>query len=121
MITCSIKQKGHYSKYFKEQPIENAEYVFAVQQVALIQDTQKLLQAVTLHIPIDSVQPTLIEELTDLCDKNKGNTALQIEIFDDTKQNLITFGAPPIQMTQDFYRWIKKQRLDSTLDMSVQV
>ena len=121
MITCSIKQKGHYSKYFKEQPMENAEYVFAVQQVALIQDTQKLLQAVTLHIPIDSVQPTLIEELTDLCDKNKGNTALHIEIFDDTKQNLITFGAPPIQMTQDFYRWIKKQRLDSTLDMSVQV
>jgi DNA polymerase-3 subunit alpha len=121
MINCSIKQRGYYLKYFKQQPLEEAEYTFAVQQVALIQDAQKLLQSITLHIPLEKVQPTLIEELADITSTNNGETAMNIVIYDDTKQNMITFNAPPLTITQPFYHWLQYQRLDKTLDFSVQV
>ena len=121
IIQCSIKQKGHYLKFFKPQPLEQAQYTFAVQQVSLIQDAANQLQSITMHIPLDKVQPNLIEELTDMCNNNHGNTLLHMEIYDDTKQNLITFNAPSIKITYDFYHWLQYQRLDKTLDFSVQV
>jgi DNA polymerase-3 subunit alpha len=121
IINCSIKQKGYYLKYFKPQPLEEAEYTFAVQQVSLIQDVQKQLQSISLHIPIEKVQPSLIEELTDMCTTNPGETLLNIVIYDDTKQNLITFSASPIKMTQEFYHMLQLQRMDATLDFSVQI
>mgnify|MGYP003295338582 CR=1 FL=1 len=121
MLNCSIKQKGYYLKYFKPQALEEAEYTFAVQQVSLIQDTQNLLQSVTLLMPVEKVQPTLIEELADMCNTHTGETPFNIVIYDDTKQNLINFSAPSIKMKQDFYHWLQFHRLDSTLDFSVQI
>jgi DNA polymerase-3 subunit alpha len=121
MIQCSIKQKGYYLKYFKQQTLEEAEYTFAVQQVSLIQDTQKQLQSITLHVPLEKVQPTFIDELADMCSNNPGETLLHIIISDDTKQNIITFNAAPIKMSKDLYHWLQLQRMDATLDFSVQV
>jgi DNA polymerase-3 subunit alpha len=121
IVNCSIKQKGYYLKYFKPQSLDNAEYTFAVQQVSLIQDTQKLLQSVTLHIPIEKIQPTLIEELADMTSTNTGDTPLNIVIYDDTKQNLITFNASPVKVSQEFYHWLQLQRMDATLDFNVQI
>jgi DNA polymerase-3 subunit alpha len=121
IVNCSIKQKGYYLKYFKPQSLEDAEYTFAVQQVSLIQDTQKLLQSVTLQIPIEKIQPTLIEELADMTSTNTGDTPLNIVIYDDTKQNLITFNASPVKVSQEFYHWLQLQRMDATLDFNVQI
>jgi DNA polymerase-3 subunit alpha len=121
IINCSIKQKGYYLKYFKPQPLEEAEYTFAVQQVSLIQEVQKQLNSITLHIPIEKVQPSLIEELTEMCTTNPGKTLLNIVIYDDTKQNLITFTASPIKMTQKFYHSLQLQRMEAALDFSVQL
>ena len=121
MVHCSIKQKGYYLKYFKPQALEDAEYTFAVQQVALIQDCQKLLQSVTLQIPVEKVQPTFIEELADVCSHSQGETALNMVVYDDTKQNLISFNASPIKITPELYHWLQLQRMDSTLDFTVQI
>ena len=121
IINCSIKQKGYYLKYFKPQPLEEAEYTFAVQQVSLIQEVQKQLNSITLHIPIEKVQPSLIEELTEMCTTNPGKTLLNIVVYHDTKQNLITFTASPIKMTQKFYHSLQLQRMEAALDFSVQL
>ena len=121
MVHCSIKQKGYYLKYFKPQALEEAEYTFAVQQVALIQDCQKLLQSVTLQIPVEKVQPTFIEELADVCTHSQGETVLNMVVYDDTKQNLISFNASPIKITPELYHWLQLQRMDSTLDFTVQI
>jgi hypothetical protein len=121
MINCSIKQKGYYLKYFKPQALEEAEYTFAVQQVSLIQDTQKILQSITLQVPIEKIQPSLIDELAEAVSQNPGNTPLNLVIYDDTRQNLITFNASPVKMSHEFYHWLQMQRMDATLDFTVQI
>ena len=121
MINCSIKQKGYYLKYFKPQALDEAEYTFAVQQVSLIQDTQKILQSITLQVPIEKIQPSLIDELAEAVSQNPGNTPLNLVIYDDTRQNLITFNASPVKMSHEFYHWLQMQRMDATLDFTVQI
>jgi hypothetical protein len=121
IINCSIKQKGYYLKYFKPQPLETAEYTYAVQQVNLIQDMQKHLQSLTMHVPVEAIQPTFIEELVDLTASNPGETVLNITIFDGIKQNMVTFSASPVKISPEFYHWLQLQRLDKTLDFSVQI
>ena len=121
MLHCSIKQKGYYLKYFKPGAIEESEYTFAVQQVSLIQDMHKQLQSISMSVPLEKVQPMFIEELVEFCSSHAGNTPLQLEIYDETRQNLITFSASPIQMAQEFYHWLQMQRMDNTLDFTVQL
>ena len=62
-----------------------------------------------------------VEELAEFCSSHAGNTPLQLEIYDETRQNLITFSASPIQMAQGFYHWLQMQRMDNTLDFTVQL
>ena len=121
IITFSIKQKGYYSKYFRPKAIDEAEYVFAAQQVTLVQDMQQQVKAVTLHIPIENVQPGLIEELAENCELHMGSTPLQLEIYDETRQNLITFTAAPTHISREFYHWLQMQRMDGILDFSVDI
>ena len=102
-------------KWFKPKPIEEAEYEFSLQQVQLIEDAQKHLQSLTLQIPIEQIQPDLIDELTEMTQQHTGNTSLRVNIFDETKQNLITFNAHPIKIDSSFYHWLKMLKLDNII------
>ena len=118
-LTGVIQQRGAHMKWFKPKPVEEAEYEFALQQVQLIQDAQKDLQSITLQIPIENVQPDLIDSLTEMTQKYPGNTPLHIQIFDNIKQNVITFNATPIQLNHTFYNWLKELQTDESLQYKV--
>jgi DNA polymerase-3 subunit alpha len=112
-ISGVIQQKGAHMKWFKPKPIEEAEFEFSLQQVQLIEDAQKHLNSLTLQIPIEQIQPDLIDELTEMTQQHAGLTPLRVNIFDETKQNLITFNAHPIKIDSSFYHWLKMQKLDN--------
>jgi DNA polymerase-3 subunit alpha len=118
-LTGVIQQRGATMKWFKPKPVAEAEYEFSLQQVQLIRDAQKDLQSITLQIPIDNVQPDLIDELMDMTTHHPGETPLRIEIFDTIKQNVITFNASPIRMNQAFYHWLKELESDGVLQYKV--
>ena len=81
----------------------------------------KQLQSISMNIPLEKVQPMFIEELAEFCSSHSGNTPLQLVVYDESRQNLITFSASPIKMSQDFYHWLQMQRMDNTLDFTVQL
>ena len=114
-----MQQRGAHMKWFKPKPVEEAEYEFALQQVQLIQDAQKDLQSVTLQIPIENVQPDLIDSLSDMTQQYPGTTPLRVQIFDTIKQNVITFNASPIRMNHAFYHWLKELEADEVLQYKV--
>ena len=118
-LTGVIQQRGAQFKYFKPKPIEEAEYEFALQQVQLIQDAQKDLRCITLNIPIENIQPDLIDELSEITEKNPGNTPLNIQVFDTIKQNIITFNASPISVNPSVYHWFKDLKAEDVLDYKV--
>ena len=114
-----IQQRGAHMKWFKPKPLEEAEYEFAVQQVQLIKEAQKDLRSITLQIPIENVQPDLIDELMDITKQYPGETSLRLEIFDTIKQNVITFNASPIQMSSELYGQLKELQTDGILSYKI--
>ena len=114
-LTGVIQQRGASMKWFKPKPTEEAEYEFALQQVQMIKDAQKDLRSITLQIPIDNVQPDLIDELTDITQQFAGETPLRIQIFDTIKQNVITFNASPIKIEKESYNWLKEKEQEDVL------
>ena len=107
-LTGVIQQRGAQFKYFKPKPVEEAEYEFSVQQVQLIKEAQKDLRSITLQIPIENVQPDMINELLDITKNNPGETPLRLEIFDTIKQNVITFNASPIGMNYELFHKLQE-------------
>ena len=86
----------------------------------LIQDAQKDLRSVTLQIPIENIQTSLIDDLAEKCEAFAGNIPLHLRVFDEIKQNLITLIAPSIRMDRAFYQWIKQQENEDIFTHIVQ-
>ena len=118
-LTGVIQQRGAQFKYFKPKPVDQAEYEFALQQVQMIKDAQKDLQSITLQIPLENVQPDLIDSLSEITQQHLGTTPLHVQIFDTIKQNVILFNASPICINQTFYRWLKELQADEVLQYKV--
>ena len=107
-LTGVIQQRGAQFKYFKPKPVEEAEYEFSVQQVQLIKEAQKDLRSITLQIPIENVQPDIINELLDITKNNPGEIPLRLEIFDNIRQNVISFNASPIGMNYELFHKLQE-------------
>ena len=118
-LTGAIQQRGAQFKWFKPKPVEEAEYEFALQQVQMIKEAQKDLRCITLHIPLENVQPDLIDDLVEKSKQYEGNTPLRIQIFDTIKQNVIQFNASPIQINKESYHWILEKKEEDKLDYSI--
>ena len=118
-LTGVIQQRGAHMKWFKPKPTEEAEYEFALQQVQLIKDAQNDLHGITLQIPIENIQPDLIDALSEMTQQYSGNTPLRLQIFDTIKQNVITFNASPIRMNHPFYHWLKELQTDEVLQYKI--
>lgn len=118
-LTGVIQQRGAQFKYFKPKPVEEAEYEFAVQQVQLIKEAQKDLRSITLQIPIENVQPDLIDELMDITKNNPGETPLRLEIFDTIKQNVVSFNASPIGMNYELFHQLQELQMEEILTYKV--
>ena len=120
-LSGTIQQRGAQFKFFKPKPIEEAEYEFALQQVQMIKDAQKDLRSITLQIPIENVQPNLIDALLDITQNYPGETTLHIQIFDNIKQNIITFNASSIRMTSKLFHTLQELQTDEVLQYKVEV
>ena len=119
-LTGMIQQRGCNQKWFRPKPVSEAEYELSVQQVDLMQDAHKHVKHFTLHIPNSNIQPSLIDELEEMCKTHTGDTPLYLRIYDDIKQNVITMAAPSIRMNKAFYHWIKMQEIDDVFTHTIQ-
>ena len=111
-LTGMVQQRGSNQKWFKPKPVAEAEYELVVQQADMMSDANKHANMITIDIPLANVQPSLIDELSEICQANPGNIPLHLRIFDEIKQNIITLIAPPIRMNQQFYHWMKQQEYE---------
>ena len=119
-LTGLIQQYGANQRWFKPKPVPEAEYELAIQQVDLMSDAHKHAKQITIHLPIENIQPSLIDELTEHCEKHAGETPLHLRVYDDIKQNVITLIAPPVRMDKDFYHWMKMQENEEIFTHTVQ-
>ena len=87
----------------------------------MIKDAQQDLRSITLQIPIENVQPDLIDALLEVTQQHPGETPLHVQIFDNIKQNVITFNASPIRMTSELFHTLQELQTDEVLQYKVEV
>ena len=114
-----IQQRGAHMKWFKPKPIEEADYEFALQRVQLMADAQKSMNGIVLYIPLQNIQPDFIEDIATLVSTHKGTTPLNLIVFDEIKQHVITLSASPIHMSKQFYHWLNYKKMEEVLDFKV--
>ena len=121
-VTGTIQQRGANRQYFRPKPYEDAEYEFAVMNVELLKDVQaKHVETITLRIPVEQITKDFNDELTEQIKKHPGRIKVKIQVFDETKQNLITFVSQsnPISVDKDFYHWLRLQELDGIMSHKI--
>ena len=121
-VTGTIQQRGANRQYFRPKPYEDAEYEFAVMNVELLKDVQaKHVETITLRIPVEQITKDFNDELTEQIKKHPGHIKVKIQVFDETKQNLITFVSQsnPISVDKDFYHWLRLQELDGIMSHKI--
>ena len=121
-VTGTIQQRGANRQYFRPKPYEDAEYEFAVMNVELLKDVQaKHVETITLRIPVEQITKDFNDELTEQIKKHPGRIKVKIQVFDETKQNLITFVSQsnPISVDKNFYHWLRLQELDGIMSHKI--
>ena len=121
-ITGTIQQRGVGMKWFKPKPAAEAEYEFVVQNVELLKDAQdKHIETLTLRIPVEQVTKEFNEELLDMLKAHKGSVKLRLQIFDQSKQNVINFNANsfPVHVDKELYHYLKIKEMEEVFTHKV--
>ena len=122
-VTGTIQQRGANRPYFKPKSADEAEYEFVAQQVELLKDTQeKHMDTITLRIPIEQVTKELNDELVTQLTEHPGNAKLKIQVYDESKHNVITFLAQghSVKIDKEFYHWLKMKELDGVFSHKIE-
>jgi len=124
LITAVVQEKGADYK-FKKPSIDDGtpkELELKIQKIDVFNDVKdKLVETLTLSIPIQQIDESLADELTDMVLKNKGNVNLYINLIDESSPNKIKLFSRQnrLTITKDIYKRLKKAKSNGLLDYKV--
>jgi len=124
LITAVVQEKGADYK-FKKPSVDDGtpkELELKIQKIDVFNDVKdKLVETLTLSIPIQQIDESLADELTDMVLKNKGNVNLYINLIDESSPNKIKLFSRQnrLTITKDIYKRLKKAKSNGLLDYKV--
>jgi len=125
-INAIVQEKGADYKYRKQEntdPNIPKELELKIQKIEVFSEIKdKLINTLTLTLPIQQLTEDLAEELTDLVMKNKGNVNLYIQVVDENSPNRVMLFARQhrIQINKRVYNTLKHAQSKEMLDFQVQ-
>ena len=119
-ITCMLQQVGKGRPYFRERPVEEAEYELVMQKVEMLFEAKRrYLDTLRLEVPIETITPEFTEELQAFCSTKKeaDTTPVEITVYDDGHENQVEMSshASALQLTPAFYHFLKTAAADELL------
>ncbi len=124
LITAVVQERGADYK-FKKPSVDDGmpkELELKIQKIDVFNDVKdKLVETLTLSIPIQQIDESLADELTDMVLKNKGNVNLYINLIDESSPNKIKLFSRQnrLSITNDIYKRLKKAKSNGILDYKV--
>lgn len=122
-LTGTLQQSGAGRQWFRERPMDEAEYELVWTQAEPLDEVQKKqVETLTINIPIEQVTKEFNEELTDQIHQHPGKIKLKIQVVDETQHRNVTFISQSCLVTIDkeFYHWLRVQELNHTLTHKVE-
>ena len=124
-VHAVVQERGADYKYKKVEatdpnlPKELELKIHKIEVFSEIKD--KLINTLTITIPMQQMTNEFAVELTDLVFKNKGNVNLYIQVVDENSPNKVLLFARQhrIQINKRVYRSLKHAQSDGILDFQV--
>lgn len=122
-INAIVQEKGADWKFKKPSvPGETKELELKIQKIELFREIKdKLIEKLTLTIPLQHVDEEVTTILADIVLKNKGNVNLYVNILDDlTPQKVKLFSRQHrLSLNTDIYKKIKRLEQDGFLEYQI--
>lgn len=124
-VHAVVQEKGADYKYRKTEntdPNTPKELELKIQKLEVFSEIKdKLINTMTLTIPVQQITDDFAVELTDLVLKNKGNVNLYVQVVDENSPNKVMLFARQhrIQINKNVYHSLKHARSKGLLDFQV--
>ncbi|OIP83888.1 MAG: DNA polymerase III subunit alpha [Porphyromonadaceae bacterium CG2_30_38_12] len=122
-ISATVQIKGSDWKYKKPtDPNEPKILELKIQKIDLFREIQeKLVDKLTLTIPLQNIDEELILVISDMILKNKGNVNLFINVIDDQSPNKVKLFSRQhrLAIDNDIYKKIKQLKQQGILDFQI--
>ena len=123
-IHAVVQEKGSDFKYKKVETDTNQlkELELKIQKIEVFSDVKdKLINTLTLTIPIQHLTEDFALELTDAVMKNKGNVNLYIHVVDELSPNKVVLFARQHRMkiNTNVFHFLKKSQSEGIIDFQV--
>ncbi|MDP4238404.1 MAG: DNA polymerase III subunit alpha [Bacteroidota bacterium] len=125
-INALVQEKGADYKYRKQEntdPNMPKELELKIQKIEVFSEIKdKLINTLTLTLPVQQVTEDFAVELTELMVKNKGNVNLYIQVVDENSPNKVMLFSRQhrIQINTSVYHSLKHAQSKGLLDFHVQ-
>jgi DNA polymerase-3 subunit alpha len=121
LIHAVIQEKGSDFKYNKPSTDSNSpkELELKIQKIEVFSDVKdKLVNTLTITIPLQQLTEDFAIELTDLVMKNKGNVNLYVQVIDELSPNKVMLFARQyrFQMNKSVYHTLKRAKAEGIID-----
>ncbi|MGB4415911.1 MAG: DNA polymerase III subunit alpha [Paludibacter sp.] len=122
-INAIVQEKGADYKFKKpSDPNSPKELELKIQKIELFRDVKdKLIEMLTLTIPLQQIDDEFATEISDLVLKNKGNVNVYIHVVDESSPNKVKLFSRQhrLKINTEVYRKLKKAREAGQLEFQV--
>ncbi len=123
LIHATVQEKGADYK-FKKPTDPNAPIVpeLKIQKIEVLKEVKdKLVDTLTVTIPLDQLDEEFAVDMTDMVLQNKGNINIYFNVVDLLTQHKIRLFARQcrVNMNKEFYKLLKKYKNDGKIDFQV--
>jgi DNA polymerase-3 subunit alpha len=124
-VHAVVQEKGADFKYKKAEAVDSntpKELELKIQKIEVFSEIKdKLINTLTLTLPMQQLSEDFADELTELVLKNKGNVNLYLQVVDENSPNKVMLFARQhrIQINKKVYHTLKHAQSKGLLDFQV--
>lgn len=122
-ISATVQEKGADYKFKKpSDPNIPAELEIKIQKIEVFNEIKdKLINTLTLTIPLQQLTEDYAVELTDMVMNNKGNVNLYVQVVDELSPNKVMLFARQnrLQINKEVYHSLKRASSEGIIDFQV--
>lgn len=123
LITATVQERGQDRKYFKPAAEGTTkEYELKIQKIDILNDVRdKLVNTLTLSMPLDHLDEEFVTDFSDMVTGNKGNVNIYFNVTDNLTQSKIRLFARQyrIKLDRKFYRMLRTYKEEGKIDFHI--
>ncbi len=124
LIHATVQERGSDYKFKKvSNPNDPIIPEIKIQKIDVLNDVKdKLVENLTLTMPLDQLDEEFTIDMTDMILQNKGSINIYFNVIDMLTQNKVKLFARQcrVKMTKEFYKILKKYKEDGKIDFTIQ-